>query len=100
MPIGLTNAPTIMQQMINDVLRDFLDITVLAYIDDILVFTIGSLEQHVKDVQVVFERLSTTKFKTAPKKYEFHKKSVKFLGFIITTDGVRIDPEKTRSIKE
>ena len=100
MPIGLTNAPATMQQMINDVLRDLLDITVLAYVDDILVFTTGSLEQHVKDVQSVFERLSTTTFKTAPKKCEFHKKSVKFLGFIIGTDGVRIDPEKTTSIEE
>ena len=100
MPMGLTNAPATMQQMINDVLRDLLDITVLAYVDDILVFTTGSLEQHVKDVQAVFERLSTTTFKTAPEKCEFHKKSVKFLGFIIATDGVRIDPEKTRSIEE
>lgn len=100
MPMGLTNAPATMQQMINDVLRDLLDITVLAYVDDILVFTTGSLEQHVKDVQAVFERLATTTFKTAPEKCEFHKKSVKFLGFIIGTDGVRIDPEKTRSIEE
>lgn len=100
MPMGLTNAPATMQQMINDVLRDLLDITVLAYVDDILVFTTGSLEQHVKDVQAVFERLATTTFKTAPEKCEFHKKSVKFLGFIIGTDGVKIDPEKTKSIEE
>ena len=100
MLIGLTNAPTTIQQIINDVLRDLLDITVLTYVDDILVFTIGSLEQHVKDVQVVFERLAITTLKTAPKKCEFHKKSVKFLGFIIGTDRVRIDLEKTRSIKE
>jgi len=50
MLIGLTNAPTTIQQIINDVLRDLLDITVLIYVDDILVFTIGSLEQYVKDV--------------------------------------------------
>jgi len=99
-PMGLTNAPATMQQMINNTLRDLLDITVLAYVDNILVFTIGSLEQHVKDVQAVFERLAETTFKTAPEKCEFHKKSVKFLSFIIRTDGVKINPEKTKSIEE
>jgi len=48
----------------------------------------------------VFERLTIITFKTVPKKCEFYKKSVKFLGFIIGTDRVRIDLEKTRSIKE
>jgi hypothetical protein len=48
----------------------------------------------------VFERLSTVDFKTALEKYEFHKKSVKFLGFIIGTDGVKIDLGKIQSIKE
>jgi SepF-like predicted cell division protein (DUF552 family) len=98
--MGLTNAPATIQQIINDTLRDLLNITVLAYVDDILVFTTGSLEQHVKDVQAVFKRLAETTFKTAPEKCEFHKKNVKFLGFIIGTDGVKIDPEKTKSVEE
>jgi hypothetical protein len=100
MPMGLTNAPASCQQLINDTLRDLLDITVVAYIDDILIYTKGSLEDHIKDVQAVFERLGTVDFKTAPEKCEFHKKSVKFLGFIIGTDGVKIDPGKIQSIKE
>ncbi|OQN95116.1 hypothetical protein B0A48_18806, partial [Cryoendolithus antarcticus] len=100
MPMGLTNAPASCQALVNNVLRDLLDVTVFAYMDDILVFTKGSLQQHTRDVQAVFERLSTTSFKTAPEKCEFHKKSVKFLGFIIGTDGIKIDPEKTTSIRE
>lgn len=100
MPMGLTNAPASCQQMINDTLRDLLDISVIAYVDDILIYTTGSLQDHIKDVQAVFERLSATTFKTAPEKCEFHKKSVKFLGFIIGTDGVKIDPEKIKSIEE
>jgi hypothetical protein len=50
MPMGLTNAPASCQQLINDTLRDLLDITVVAYIDDILIYTKGSLEDHIKDV--------------------------------------------------
>jgi len=100
MPMGLTNAPATMQRMINNVLRDLLDITVIAYLDDILIFTKGSREQHTRDVQEVFKRLSKTTFKTAPEKCEFYKKEVKFLGFIMSQNGIKIDPEKTKSIEE
>jgi hypothetical protein len=48
----------------------------------------------------MFERLGIVDFKTALEKCEFHKKSVKFLGFIIRTDRVKIDPGKIQSIKE
>jgi hypothetical protein len=48
--MGLTNAPVSYQQLVNDTLRDLLDITVIAYIDDILIYTKGSLEDHIKDV--------------------------------------------------
>ena len=100
MPMGLTNAPATCQRMINDVLSDLIDITVIAYIDDILIFTKGSREQHAKDVAAVLERLSTTSFKTAPEKCEFFRKEVTFLGFIIGTNGIKIDPEKTSSIRD
>ena len=100
MPMGLTNAPATCQRMINDVLRDLLDVTVIAYIDDIVIFTKGSREQHAKDVCAVLERLSKTSFRTAPEKCEFFKKEIEFLGFLIGTDGIKIDPNKTISIKE
>ncbi|GIZ39172.1 hypothetical protein CKM354_000256300 [Cercospora kikuchii] len=99
MPMGLTNAPASCQEMVNDILRDLLDICVIAYMDDILVYTKGSLEKHKRQVQGVFERLSRVGFRTAPEKCEFHKKEVKFLGFIINTRGIAIDPEKIGSIK-
>jgi hypothetical protein len=50
MLMGLTNALATQQRCINDLLRDLLDITVVAYMDDILIFTKGDKEQHVKDV--------------------------------------------------
>ncbi|KAI7151490.1 hypothetical protein KC349_g9431 [Hortaea werneckii] len=100
MPMGLTNAPATCQQLVNDVLRDLLDITAIAYVDDILIFTRGSREQHTKDVQAVLERLSTVDFKTAPEKCEFYKKEIEFLGFIISTTGIKMDPKKIQSIEE
>ncbi|CAA77891.1 Reverse Transcriptase, partial [Cladosporium fulvum T-1 virus] len=100
MPMGLTNAPASCQDLVNETLRDLLDVCVVAYMDDILVYTKGSLQEHTKQVQDVFERLTKSGFKTAPEKCEFHKKEVKFLGFIISTTGITIDPAKTQSIRE
>lgn len=100
MPMGLTNAPASCQDLVNETLRDLLDVTVIAYMDDILIYTKGGLQQHIKDVQEVFKRLSTVDFKTAPEKCSFHQKEVKFLGFIIGTEGIRVDPEKIQSILE
>ncbi|CAD0040808.1 unnamed protein product [Aureobasidium pullulans] len=100
MPFGLTNAPATCQMMINDTLREYLDRTVVAYLDDILIYTNGNLEQHVKDVQQVLTKLQERRLKANPKKCEFHVKETEFLGFIIGVDGIRIDPAKITSIKE
>ena len=77
-----------------------LDITIIVYIDDILIFTRGSREQHTKDVQAVLERLSIVDFKTIPEKCKFYKKEIEFLGFIINTTRIKIDPKKVQSIEE
>jgi hypothetical protein len=98
MLIGLTNALATQQRYINDLLRDLLDITVVAYVDDILIFTKGDKEQHVKDVQEVFKKLSKSDFRTALEKCEFYKQEVEFLGNIISIEGFRPDLKKTQSI--
>ena len=71
-----------------------LDITVIAYVDNILIFTYRSREQYTKDVQVVLERLSIVDFKTVPEKCKFYKKEIEFLGFIINTTRIKIDLKK------
>jgi len=69
-------------------------------VDDLLVFTIGSREQHVKDVDAVFERLDKAGCCTAPEKCKFFRKEVNFLGFIVSVNKIRIDPEKITSLIE
>ena len=51
MPFGLTNVPATCQEMINDTLREYLDVFVIAYLDDILVYTAGELQGHVQRVK-------------------------------------------------
>lgn len=100
MPMGLTNAPATCQAVVNKTMHDLLDVTVIAYMDDILVFTKGQINQHIKDVQEVFRRLLKVGFRTRPHKCKFHVKETDFLGFIVSTTGVRMDPAKVSSISE
>ena len=100
MPIGLTNTLASYQEVVNDALRPLLDITTIAYIDDVLIFTTSTRQQHTKDVGEVLERLGNIGFRTVLEKCKFFRKEVDFLGFIVSTRGIRIDPEKIQSIIE
>src|SRR5205814_3307007 len=57
MPFGLTNAPATFQALINDTLREYLDDFVVAYLDDILIYTKGTLAEHQKQVRKVLRKL-------------------------------------------
>ena len=100
MPFGLTNAPASCQEMMNDVLKEFLDQTVIVYLDDILVYTNGPLTEHIRDVQNILQQLLLWNLKAKPEKCDFHKTEVEFLGFIVGINGVKIDPTKTKSVQE
>ena len=86
--------------MVNNVLRGLLDVIAIAYLNNVIIYTKGSYEQHIRDVAEVLRRLSETTFRIVLEKYKFFKKEITFLGFIIGTKGIRIDPEKTKSITE
>ena len=77
-----------------------LNITVIAYIDNLLVFTTRLREQHVKDVNKVFARLKQVECYIALEKCKFFKKEVVFLGFIVSVNGIHIDLEKIKAIIE
>ena len=100
MPFGLTNAPATFQALINTTLCKYLDIFVTAYLDDILIYTKGTLKEHIQEVKKVFKALQEANIRLQPDKYKFHIKTVKFLGSIITTDGIQMDNEKVKAIRE
>ena len=97
MPFGLTNAPATFQARINEILRPFLDIFCSAYIDDILVFS-DTLEEHRAHVKSVLHAISEAGLKLDIKKSEFEVQEVTYIGMIISTSGVRMDPEKVSCI--
>ena len=99
MPFGLTNAPATCQALLNNVIRKHLDITAIVYLDDILIYS-ESVHQHAHHVKEILECLSKANLRLNPKKCFFHVRQVEFLGYLISTDGITMDPEKIRSVKE
>jgi hypothetical protein len=100
-PFGLSNAPSSFQKYINWVLRDFLDDFCSAYIDDILIYSSGSLQDHREKVEKVLTRLQEAGLQCDLDKCEFEVKTTKYLGLIIDAGkGVRMDPDKVKAIRE
>ncbi|KAM4060442.1 reverse transcriptase (RNA-dependent DNA polymerase) [Hirsutella rhossiliensis] len=100
-PFGLTGAPATFQRYINHTLRDFLDEFCSAYIDDILIYSSGSLADHRNKVRQVLARLRDAGLQIDIDKCDFEAKSVKYLGFIVEAGkGIRVDPEKVQAIQQ
>jgi Reverse transcriptase (RNA-dependent DNA polymerase)/RNase H-like domain found in reverse transcriptase len=72
---------------------------VLVYFDDILIFTKGSVAQHIFHINNVLQRLSRAKLHINLEKSHFFASKVKYLGFILSREGIRSDPEKVSAIK-
>jgi hypothetical protein len=98
-PFGLTNAPATWQAYINNILREHLDRFVFAYMDDILVYS-RTLKEHVEHVRIVLKTLQTAGLRLEPTKSEFHVQKTKFVGYIISKDGLEADPEKIARIRD
>lgn len=102
MPFGLKNAPSTFQRLI-DRLRtgaSLKNVTLLAYQDDLLVISEGSFENHINDLRAVFERLRLFKLRANREKCVFARDEVKYLGHVITQDGISPDNDKVRAVLE
>ena len=99
LPMGLCNAPGTFMHMMNTVLRDLLDLCVLAFLDDIFIYS-STREQHLLDVEAVLQRLRQHKLFLKPSKCEWMLPEVEFLGHRIGKDGLSVDPQKIDAIKQ
>ena len=81
-PFGLTNAFTTFQAYINYTLYGYVNLFYIVYLNDILIF-LRTKEEHHKHLNLVIKRLRYAKLYVNPKKYEFLKSEVEYLGFII-----------------
>src|SRR6266487_5853467 len=99
LPFGLTNGPATYQRYMNDVLFDYLDDFCTAYLDDIMIYSANELE-HQEHVRKILLRLREAGLQVDIRKSEFHITQTKYLGFIVSTDGIETDPEKTAVIDQ
>ena len=97
MPFGLTNAPASFQSLVNEVLRPYLDYFVIAFLDDILIFS-KTLEEHEQHVTKVLQKLNEYNLFVKAEKCMFHASEVPFLGYLIGEKGIRMDPAKVEAV--
>ncbi len=99
MPFELINGSFTFQNFMNDILMNYLDEFVIAYLNDIIVYS-NSKKKHIKHVRKILQRLREAKIQTDVNKCEFHTTETKFLGMIVERDGIKMNPEKVRAIIE
>ena len=98
MSFEFINVSTTCQEMINDALRQYFDIFVIVYLNDILIF-FKIMKLHVNHVITVFKCLNKKNLRLKSKKCEFHKEKIDFLNFVIERNEIRIDSKKIRAIQ-
>ncbi|GKC89545.1 putative nucleotidyltransferase, ribonuclease H [Tanacetum coccineum] len=97
MPFGLTNAPTIFMDLMNRVCRPMLDKSIIVFINDILVYS-KSKEEHEIHLREILESLQKEKLYAKFLKYKFWLQEVQFLGHVINSEGLKVDPAKIEAV--
>ena len=98
MPFGLCNAPATFQRLMHEVLGNLIYTKAPVYLDDIIIHS-ETFEQHLEDIQEVFDRLRDARLMSKESKCEFCAAEIKFLGHIIGRDGRKVDPDKVEKVK-
>ena len=99
MSFGLKNAPTIFQQLINNMVREYLDKFVITYLNDILIYS-DTLKKHQQHMPKVLEKLSEKTLYIKKEKSRFEVQEVKFLEYVIQPGQIEKDPKKTQAVRD
>ena len=99
MPFGLCNAPATFERLMETVLRGLHWESCLVYLDDVIIFG-KTEEQLLQRMDTVFSRLTNAGLKLKPSKCRLFRREVAYLGHIISSAGVRVDPAKITTIME
>lgn len=99
LPMGLTNAPSVFQEVMNKVFSPLLGRCVVVYLDDILVYS-KSPDDHMRDLRAVLQILKDNSLYAKLSKCEFNMPEVTFLGHVVSAAGVKPDPRKVSAVTD
>lgn len=97
MPFGLKTAPATFQRLMDNILRGLQGHHCLVYMDDMIIYS-SSLQEHIKDLRAIFDRLRQTNLKIQLDKSEFLRKEVLYLGHTITDQGLKPNDDKIKAV--
>ncbi|XP_070668685.1 uncharacterized protein [Malus domestica] len=98
MPFGLTNAPAAFMRLMNEVFQQYLDKFVIVFIDDILVYS-KSKADHIRHLNLVLKKLREHQLYAKFSKCQFWLTEVAFLGHVVSTQGIQVDPQKIAAVE-
>ncbi|KAH0723877.1 hypothetical protein KY290_005311 [Solanum tuberosum] len=99
MSFGLTNALAAFIDLLNRVFKQYLDLFVIVFIDDILIYSRNE-EEHVTHLRVVLQTLKDRQLLSKFSKCEFWLQSVAFIGHIVSSEGIRVDSQKIDTVRQ
>ena len=95
----LINALATFQKLINNILRVYLDIFIIVYLDNILIYS-KNKEDYIKYIYIVLRCLDQYNLRVKLEKCKFYKKEVNFLSYVVEVNKVYISKEKIKVVKE
>ncbi len=99
LPMGLCNAPSTFQRGMDIVLKDLVGKCCFVYLDDVIVFS-SSFDAHLQHLEAVLSKFAEFNLQMKINKCKFARKEILFLGYIVSGEGVRVNPELIRVVRD
>jgi hypothetical protein len=98
LPYGLSNSPASFQRLMDIVSRNLTGKERWVYIDDVIIFS-GSIDEHERRLERVLQRFEKANVRLQPQKFFFAQTQVEYLGCVVSREGIKPSPEKTKAVR-